>query len=353
MKKKGKIMNTKILFTFAVLVLLFLGTGVVTAADDSCTETGFYRDGINMKAKLINPSYVTGAVDATGCNIGVYYGPGSTGTIENADIFGANYFGVVNRQGIVTVTNSEIHDIGETPFNGAQHGVAVYYATVDTSSPSGQCTEGTTGGTIKGNTIYDYQKGGIVANCSGTNVEVSSNTVTGLDSVPYIAQNGIQFGYGATGTAMGNTVDGNWYTGANWSSTGILIFETSYVVVQKNILEDNQVGIGVESWCWFVASANNNKVVQNTITGSDWGVSVGAVDWSGYSTCNPSADNNKVVNNVITADDGVEGVSVWVYDAGPYTPSANNNKAINNEISGYATPIGDGGTNTKVHANEP
>jgi len=34
-----------------------------------------------------------------------------------------------------------------------------------------------------------------------------------------------------------------------------------------------------------------------------------------------------------------------------YTGTAYNNKVIGNTISGYATPIDDQGTKTKVHAN--
>jgi hypothetical protein len=347
----------KLALTAALCLILitFATPGAVYAV--TCTPTGFYRDGINMTAALIDPAFVTGTVDATGCNIGVYYSPGSTGVIDNAEIYGANYFGVVNRQGNVTITDSEIHDIGETPFNGTQHGVAVYYATSDTGSASAQpqCVTGSTSGKIDSNEIYDYQKGGIVANCRGTEVNVTNNIVTGLSSVPFIAQNGIQFGYGGKGMAKANTVNGNWYTGANWSSTGILIFESSDVMVQGNTVENNQVGVGVESWCWFVASASNNKVVQNIINGSEWGVSVGAIDFNGYSTCDPLANNNKIVNNVITTVAGAEGISVWTYDdlSSSYVPTIYNNKVINNTISGYTTPVADYGTKTKVHANEP
>lgn len=344
------------LLVIASLVsVTFMSTAPAQAAPP-CYPTGFYRDGINLTAKLIDPAYVTGVVDATTCNIGVYYSPGSNGTIENADIFGANYFGVVNRQGNVTITDSDIHLIGETPFSGAQHGVAVYYATVDTGSPSAQaaCVAGSTSGKIDGNNIYDYQKGGVVANCDGTQVDVRNNAITGQGLVPFIASNGIQFGYGGRGTAMGNTVNGNWYTGTFWSSAGILVFESSNVIVQGNTVENNEVAISIESWCWFVASADNNKVIQNTINGAEWGVSVAAYDFPPYSQCDASADNNKVVNNVITTDAGQEGVSVGTGDFGPsYTPSTDNNKIINNEISGFLVPIYNGGTNSKVHANEP
>jgi hypothetical protein len=89
----------------------------------TCTQTGFFRDSINMTAALINPpGTVSGTVDGTGCNIVIYYSPGAGGAIKNADLFGANYFGVVvnGDAGAVNVdiTNSSIHNIGEVPHNG-------------------------------------------------------------------------------------------------------------------------------------------------------------------------------------------------------------------------------------------
>ena len=125
----------------------------------SCTETGFFRDGINMTAAQIGGN-VTGTLDATGCNIGVYYDSTHTGNVTGANIFGANYFGVVVNGDVgavpVNVTGSNIHDIGETPLTGqgSQHGNAVYY----------RAFGGTASGTISGNTITNYQKNGITVN---------------------------------------------------------------------------------------------------------------------------------------------------------------------------------------------
>src|SRR5437763_1218417 len=140
---------------------LFVSSPRSKAMPTGCTATGFFRDNINMTAAVINPTGpVTGTIDATGCNIGVYYDDlGAGGTINDAEIFGANYFGVVNRQANVTITESNIHDIGNTPFDGTQHGVAVYYANLTFDSNCDQT--GTTTGTIDGNTISSYQKGGI------------------------------------------------------------------------------------------------------------------------------------------------------------------------------------------------
>ena len=248
----------RILFLSFIAVGLLAATLSVSSPRSNampavCTPTGFFRDGINMTAALINPLAVTGEVNATGCNIGVYYDPGVTGTINAADIHGANYFGVVNRQGNVTITDSQIHDIGETPHNGTQHGVAVYYATVTIISncdPAGSTT-----GTIDGNTISNYQKGGITVNCAGTNVTVTDNTVSGLGRVDFIAQNGIQFGFGASGLVRGNTITDNFYTGSagvgpnpggqnppGWEyvSAGLLLYQPGDVKRSNNKYSGNQ-----------------------------------------------------------------------------------------------------------------
>src|SRR5207302_10363182 len=125
--------------------------------------TGFFRDTINMTAVLINPvGTVSGDVDATGCNIGVYYDNGA-GAVKSAMIHGSNYFGVLVNGDAANVTvdisNSTIHDIGEVPFNGTQHGVGIYYRGFGNGTASGKVT---------GNTVSRYQKGGIVINGPGS-----------------------------------------------------------------------------------------------------------------------------------------------------------------------------------------
>ncbi len=119
-----------------------------------CTQTGFYRDGIDLTAKQIGGN-VTGTLDASGCNIGVYYGPGTTGTVSGT-ISGANYYGVVADRASVNVTGATIHDIGETQPSGAQHGVGVLYTTIElTSDPSNthSTVAGHATGTLSGSSI--------------------------------------------------------------------------------------------------------------------------------------------------------------------------------------------------------
>jgi hypothetical protein len=214
------------------------------AADSPCTATGYVRDGINMTAKVMNPAgTVTGQINATGCNIGVYFGPGHTGTVQDAEVFGANYFGIVSNGGAVDVQHSSVHDIGEHPFNGSQHGLGIYY------------TNGASG-TIADNSVWHYQKNGITATGSGTSAEITGNVVTGLGHIDFNAQNGIELAFGASGTITQNIVSDNYYTGevgvtkANgnpspegWEyvATGILIYQpTSPVKVYQNFFSDNQ-----------------------------------------------------------------------------------------------------------------
>src|SRR6266853_3127992 len=161
--------------------LALAGAVCASPAGAACTPTGFFRDGMNLTAKVIADGDISGqTIDASGCNIGMYYGPGTSGTVESSVVFGSNYFGIVATgedsllnvgTTSVDVTNSNIHNIGEKPFNGTQHGVAVYYyAFSDGASATGA---------ISGNTVSLYQKGGIVVNGPNAAASISQNTVMG------------------------------------------------------------------------------------------------------------------------------------------------------------------------------
>lgn len=325
-----------------VLAMLAMITLSVSPAF-ACTATGFFRDSINMTAALINPvDTVSGTVNAAGCNIAVYYDSnGSGGTVKGADIFGSNYFGVlVNGDAgsvSVDVLNSTIHDIGELPlFNGAQHGVAVYYRAFFLG--------GSATGKINGNTIERYQKGGIVVNGVGSNAVVSNNIVNGLTPVNFIAQNGVQFGFGSSGSAMKNTVTGNQYTGSSTASGGILV------------VGGPGYGTCPDGPCLYTTGI---QIVQNIVTNNDVGVWLSNLDEDGNPP--PDATNIKVVNNTISNSAITNGIC---YQAG-VSDVGNNDKIINNTISGagygpmtspcYAVHI-DADTSftnrPKVHANK-
>ena len=64
-----------------VWVVTFGVSSVATTAQASdgidCLPTGWVVNGVNLTAALISPTGTfSGVLDATGCNIGIYYGPG-------------------------------------------------------------------------------------------------------------------------------------------------------------------------------------------------------------------------------------------------------------------------------------
>lgn len=270
----------------------------------ACTPTGYMRDSINLTAALINPpGKVSGDVDATGCNIGIYYSPGAYGRVDRANVHGANYFGIVNNGARVDIRNSSISDIGEKPFNGTQHGVAIYFVFGSAAR-----------GDIQGNIIWNYQKGGIVVNGPLARSDIKRNTVIGLGPVNFIAQNGIQAGYGADTEIKDNFVAGNSYTGAGLTASGGILL--------------------VGGACYGGDPTTNTRVQENTATGNDIGVWFSNLDGS----CNPvttptrnAAQENRLVNNAINNTTG-NGAGVG-YQAG-IADQGNMDTIQNNDICG-------------------
>jgi hypothetical protein len=208
----------------------------VTRSGAICTPTGFFRDGVELTARQIGGD-VTGTLDASTCNIGVYYGPGTSGSVSDADISGANYYGVVASAAAVDVTHTSIHDIGETPLNGSQHGVGVLYTTID---QAGVSTGSAATGTLSGTTITNYQKNGVVVSGPGASVTVQNNTVTGQGRISYIAQNGIQISFGASATVMGNNVSKNFYVPKSFVACGLLFYQAAGVKQTGNLFSENE-----------------------------------------------------------------------------------------------------------------
>jgi len=273
----------------SALVLVICATAAEAA---SCTATGYVRDAIDLTAALVNPpGKVTGDVDATGCNIGVYYAPGMHGRVDQANVHGANYYGIVNNGAKVDITNSTVSDIGEKPFNGSQHGVAIYFVFGSAAK-----------GDIKGNFVWNYQKGGIAVNGTAARVDIQQNHVVGLGPVNFIAQNGIQAGYGADTRIERNFVSGNSYTGAGQTASGGILL--------------------VGGDCYGGAPVVNTNVEQNVALGNDVGVWISNLD----SSCNPvstptnnSVDNNTLVNNAInntTGNGPTQGYQAGIADQG-------------------------------------
>ncbi len=261
---------------FAAMLLVaagLLGFWRVTGAKASvtCSPTGYSYGGTPMTAAVIaTNATVTGSIYAVGCDVGVYYGPGISGTVSNAQISGALYFGVVNNGGTVNISHSQIHDIGDNPLDGNQYGIGVYW--VDGSHAKG---------TMSNNLLWNYQKGGIVVNGIGSKATVSYNTVLGQGPINYTATNGIQFADGAKGTISNNIVSGNSYTGNTpYIASGILLLGGSCfsyaltigVQITHNVVLGNDVGIvadNLDGNTCITTQTPTNIVIKNNIVSND------------------------------------------------------------------------------------
>jgi hypothetical protein len=162
------------------------------------------------------------------------------------------YIGIAFSGASGVVTNAQITNIypASSSLYGCQDsaGAGIY---VETG------TSGVSTVSITSNTITNYQKAGIVCNDAGSICTISGNTVSPLAAAqPYTASNGIQLGFGATGTITGNTVSGNVCTDvaadcldsdmiANGGpGTGILTYQSAgAVTISENTLTGNDVGI--------------------------------------------------------------------------------------------------------------
>jgi hypothetical protein len=219
-----------------------------------------------VNAAMINPSgTVSGDVDATGCSIGIYYGPGVTGKVDGAIIHNAIIAGVLNDGAAVTISNSVIHDIGAQPIiadnsgsvafpsNGSPLGFGIYMCGMGTA---GGCSSNDAAtGNISNNFIWFYQKGGIVIHGPSATSNITDNTITGLGPITRLSQNGIEVGLGATVNITGNFISNHQYTGSGeTTSDGILGFGGVCFVsppaalligneISRNVLVSNDVGI--------------------------------------------------------------------------------------------------------------
>lgn len=212
------------------------------------------------------------------------------------------------------------------------------------------------------NVVDGYECGGIGANGDGGDhpaptVTIKKNEVNGSVGIGEAwGPNGIQVGFGAEGKIVDNVVKNNRYSEDTPVTSGILVFETDDVQIRGNTIKNADTGIGIGSWAWFAASANNTKVMRNDVTDANVGVHIEVVSF-GLSLADPSVSNTKVANYDLhdtNESDDDTGIEIQTDNASDeFDPVASNNKLINNGITGFNRTIVDGGSDTKLAANEP
>jgi len=220
---------------------------------------------------------------------------------------------------------------------------------------------------IRGNSVSDYERGGIGANGDGgahpsPSVDIRGNDLSGSTGLGEVwGPNGIQVGFGATGRVVGNAVADNRYSDEGSVAAGILVFESDDVGVRGNEVANADIGLSVGSWGWLQRSASGNRFVQNDVSDVEYGALVEAVaePYDGALTeSDPTVANTKVVNNAFVGEsdpEGQVGLGVVVEDNvdNEYDPTAENTKLVRNTVQNFETDVKDEGTGTKLGPIDP
>jgi len=219
-----------------------------------------------------------------------------------------------------SVLFDEIKNIEETPINGDQQGVALY-AFVDNAIPRNLI--------VMNNYIHDYQKNGMALSGTGLNTTVNNNIVTGVGPINFNAQNGIQVGFGASGSVFNNTVSGNEYivntTGEDCGSpypinfndlvyvyhdcstgAGILFYDASSIInANGNTVTNNDIGFAFAGTSGPNSNTTNinpkinfNVIFGNRYFGIDASADTNTIDGTNnnYHTCFPIQNANPVAD---------------------------------------------------------
>ena len=318
---KGRLGRTAAAASFAgsLLIAVLPITGV---AASTCVSTGAVdRDGTPLTAKVVNPSStVSGAVDASGCSVGVYFSHGAHGRVNGADVSGARYYGVLvdgNDGNVVHVDvgNSTFHDIGDATLSSSRHGQGVAFRSFGTGSATGSIT---------GNDVWNFQEAGLNATGPGSHVTMSGNTVTGRGPQATISQNGIQVIFGAHATVEGNTISAIQFTGLYFQPSGILI-------TGGPAYNANPTSGCLKSGCEYTTHI---LVIGNEITDADVGIASFSAGKNGkpskYPTANVLQDNvihRSTLTNLNSWDVGI-GYQAGIFDYG------NEDKIVDNTVFG-------------------
>ena len=124
----------------------------------------------------------------------------------------------VHEDAVATISNNQIVSIRDNPLSGCQTGFGIRVGEF-LGGDEEQNDPGT--GTLTGNNISDYQKGGIWVDGDGSSATITDNVVTGAGKTNVIAQNGIQISNTTfASTITGNTISNNFFDNRGCFKTG-------------------------------------------------------------------------------------------------------------------------------------
>lgn len=137
-----------------------------------------------------------------------------------------------------SIDGCEIKDIRNTPINGAQGGNGIY--AFNFAAPARTID-------VTNCFVHGFQKGGITMNGDHLTANVTGCDVDGYGPASFIAMNGIQLGFGAVGSVIGNEIYGCSYTPGTTVSCGVLLYNATpiagSIVTSQNAIDECQVGV--------------------------------------------------------------------------------------------------------------
>jgi len=327
---------------------------LVTKNDLSIVGSGSGSSALNntiIRSPLnLTYSFNSGTLESPVFNYPIVAIDGAAGvTLRNLRVNGggrgnnnSRFVGIGFWNGGGAVDSCWVTGVRNTPFSGAEHGVAIYANNNRGVSYSIDVTETTT---------EDFQKGGIVLVGNGLTAGVSDCEVTGAGVTSAIAQVGIQVGYGADGTVSACDVSSIAYDGIDLLASGMLFVHGGTV---------NVAGPGTISACQshILFEETNGQVDSMTIlaSGTISSEGIGIRDYGATSAPPDSIDLRKAapllespldlsadlgvpttvtVNNcIVTGVDiaGSNGISVW--SLGDDVSASVNNCTIENWETG-------------------
>ncbi len=199
------------------------------------------------------------------------------------------FMGIAYYNGAGTVDNVTVTAIRNTPFDGFES-AGIYAYSDDLAARTIHITN---------NTVSDYQKIGILAVGDNLTFDITGNTVTGPGAVTALAPNGVEVGFGSTGTIANNIISGHMYNGTmsgadpltSVQSAGIILLDTTgTVTVSGNTINGNDIGlynrgnatlsgntfgnVTANRYEGVFVDQGTTTLTSNTITGGAMGVAV-------------------------------------------------------------------------------
>lgn len=253
--------------------------------------------------------------DSHSCDMAIYFDENApkNAVVRNTTIIqetgnSGEVYGLWNNGGEVTVTRS----VFTTDFSGQ-------YIPI-------RFDEGAQG-TISSNELTGTHRSAMVIRGQRTNANIKGNSVIGVGPKKSgWGQNGIQVDERASAKIVNNEIIGHWYEDSGTASTGLFLFGASYSIAINNTFHNNEVSV--------VLYGNDNEVKGSQTSSDIFSQSSAYGAWI-------SGSDNHLAGNSFSSADGTGDIGVLIL-------SGSNSKVTGNKISGFNTPVIDGGNETLI-----